>query len=287
MQKMILFLVMAMSASVLTSCVIVQGGIVPSENYETKQIAVDSFDGISTSTAINVVYTQTTEKQSVEVYAPDNLMDYVKVYVKDGILKVGFQSDEYKGICIKGKHRTEIRICAPAIHSLNASSSGDIVLKNGLNTDGKVTINASSSGEVEGDNLCCGKLVLGASSSGDIGLGTVKCDQLEVSASSSGDVEIKQLITKKVMVEASSAGDVVITEGACEYANFNASSSGEIVAKGLKADHIKASASSAGDISCYPLESLKAKSSSSGNIGYLGNPKSIDYSHKKGVHKLD
>ena len=280
-------LALTMAASTLTSCVVVTEGIVPSSNYETKQVQVDSFDGISTSTSIDVIYTQTSGKQDVEIYAPDNVMEYVKVHVKDGILMVGFHSDDNRGINIKGKHKTEVRVSAPAVHSLKASSSGDIVLKNGLQTEGKVTVKASSSGDITGGNLVCNQLVIGASSSGDIELEAVGCQQLKADASSSGDVKIKLLTSEDVKAEASSSGDVILSSGRCVKADLSASSSGDVVAEGLKADYVVASASSAGDVSCYPIESLKAKASSAGSVGYRGNPKSIDYSPKKGLHKLD
>ena len=282
-----LLLAVALTALSLNSCVVSQESIVPSKNYETKQIKVEGFDGISTSTSIDVIYTQTSDSQNIEIYAPDNLMDYVKVYVKDGILKVGFRSEDNRGINIRGKHQTEVRVSAPALHAFYASSSGDIILKNGLQTTGKVSMKSSSSGDIEGGNVLCDELEVGASSSGDVTLHKADCQQLHADASSSGDVEIKRLTSKRVKVEASSSGDVIIAEGTCEYAEFDASSSGDVVAKGLKAVHVNASASSAGDISCYPIESLKAKSSSAGSIGYRGEPKRIDFSSKKGLHKLD
>lgn len=275
-----------MAVSTLTSCVCTQEGIVPSENYETKQVEVGQFDGISTSTSIDVTYTQTSGSQNIEIYAPDNLMEYIQVYVKNGVLQVGFHSNNHKGIHIKGKHETEVRVSAPAIYSLKASSSSDIVLKNGLQATGKVVIQSSSSGDIEGGDVVCDGLILQASSSGDVSLGKVACHALEIGASSSGDIELEQLVAKEMLARASSAGDITIENGTCESARLEAASSGDVKTEGLKADYVTALASSAGDISCYPVESLKARSSSGGSIGYRGQPKSID-SSSKGVHKLD
>ena len=41
------------------------------------------------------------------------------------------------------------------MNSLKASSSGDIIIKNGLKTSGKVTGKASSSGDVTGSAISC------------------------------------------------------------------------------------------------------------------------------------
>ena len=278
-------------AMVLCSCTIsvsseAKEGIVPSKNYITQKVKADHFEGISTSTSIDVVYTQTTSDTSVEIYAPDNLMEYVKVETEGGILKIGFQSKEKgKGLNIRGSHETKVYVSAPAVHTLLASSSGDIVLKNGLQHPGKVRIKTSSSGDIEGGNVACETLDIEASSSGDIDLGKVECASLVVEASSAGDISIKGLKAETVNAEASSSGDVSLS-GICRSAKFEASSAGDIEADDLKADKVKAEASSAADVKCHATESLEVSASSAGNVHYKGNPKQI-LSKSKGLHKIN
>ena len=278
-------------AMVLGSCTVTasthaQEEIVPSKNYITQKVKVDNFEGIQTSTSIDVVYTQTTGETDVEIYAPDNLMEYVKVETEGGILKIGFQSKEKgKGLNIKGRHETKVYVSAPAVHTLLASSSGDIVLKNGLQYAGKVIMGTSSSGDIEGGSVACETLNLEASSAGDIDLGKVECTSLVVEASSSGDISIKGLKAETVNAEASSSGDVSLS-GICRSAKFEASSAGDIEADDLKADKVKAEASSAGDVKCHATESLEVSISSAGNVHYKGNPKQI-LSKSKGLHKIN
>lgn len=249
----------------LSACVVSQEAIVPSENYITQKVKVEAFDGISTSTAIDVVYTQA-DQTDIEIYAPDNLMPFVKLVNDGGMLKVFFESDEPgNGINIRGKHHTKVNISAPAVHALHTSSSGDIVLVNGLKTNGLVTVESSSAGEIEGSDISCDELVIEASSAGDIELKNVACNTLQVEASSAGDVSLS---------------------GTCRMAKLEASSAGEIDADDLKADTVKAEASSSGDVSCYAVESLEASTSSAGNVYYKGNPKQIR-NHSKGVKKID
>ena len=278
-------------AMVLVSCTIsvsgnTKDGIVPSKNYITQKVMLDNFDGISASTSIDVIYTQTIGNTDIEIYAPDNLMEYVKVEVDGGMLKIGFESEEKgRGLNIKGKHETEVRVSAPAVHSLRASSSGDIILKNGLQTTGKVSVESSSSGDIKGGNIVCDALDTEASSSGDIDLDQVECTSLMLEASSAGDVSMMALKAEKVYAEASSSGDVSLS-GACRVVKLEASSAGEIDADNLKADTVIAKASSSGDVSCYAVESLEASTSSAGNVRYKGNPKQI-LNHSKGLKKID
>ena len=283
--NLILAMFLAMEFS---SCISVnsQNAIVPSKNYITQKVKVEKFDGISTSTSIDVIYTQTTGNMDVEIYAPDNLMEYVKVEVDGGMLKIGFELEEKgQGLNIKGKHETEVRVSAPAVHSLRASSSGDIILKNGLQTTGKVSVESSSSGDIKGGNIVCDALETEASSSGDIDLDQVECISLMLKASSAGDVSMMALKAERVCADASSSGDVSLS-GVCRMAKLEASSAGEIDADDLKADTVIVEASSSGDVSCYAVESLEASTSSAGNVRYKGNPKQI-LNHSKGLKKID
>ena len=259
--------------------------ITPSKNYVTKKVNVGSFEGISTSSSVDVIYTQTSGGQSVEIYAPDNLIDYIYARVEDGILKVGFKSPR-NNFSISGSHKKEVRVSAPAVKSLQASSSGDVIIKNGLKAD-KLTLKASSSGDVVGGNISCEDLSASASSSGDVILEKVTCTNLSATASSSGDVEIKSLTATNVAAKSSSSGDVILKDGTCTNATYSASSSGDVEAKGLKAVNVVATASSSGDVSCYATGTLTARPSSSGEISYKGNPGTIDYQPKKGLRKLD
>lgn len=269
----------------LVSATVCAERITPSKNYVTKKVNVGSFNAISTSSSVDVIYTQSSGGQDVEIYAPDNLVDYIDVRVEGGVLKVGFKSPR-NNFSINGKHKKEVRVSAPAVNSLKASSSGDIIIKNGLKTSGKVTVKASSSGDVTGSIISCDDFAATANSSGDVILEKVSCTNFSADASSSGDVSVKNLNAANVSADASSSGDVILA-GICENASYRASSSGDVKAKGMKAVNVTASASSSGDVECYVTGSLTAKASSSGEVAYKGNPKNIDFSPKRGLRKIE
>ena len=281
-----LFLGMVLQACAISVSSDSKDAIVPSKNYITQKVKVEHFEGISTSSSIDVKYTQTNDFTDVEVYAPDNLMEYVKLEVEGGMLKIYFYSEETgKSINVKGKHDTEVRISAPAVRALRASSAGDILLMNGLQCEEEVSLEASSAGDIKGGNILCKALVTEASSSGDIELEAVECTSLVTEASSAGDISINHVKAETVSVEASSSGDVSMA-GVCRSAKFESSSAGDIEADELKAEHVIAKASSSGDVTCHATESLEVSISSAGNVSYRGNPKQIK-SHPKGLKKLD
>ncbi len=236
--------------------------ITAGKTYQTRNIEVDAFNAITAGSAIDVVYTQAEGGPTVEVYAPDNIIDHITVEVKDETLAIGQESH----IRIKGRCQKVVRVSAPAVQRLQSSSAGDIILKNGLTTTGKVVIKASSGGDITGEGIVCTDLHIDASSAGDIQLKEITCTHIEAKAGSAGDIELS---------------------GRCEKATYKTSSAGDINAKKMEAVDVDATASSAGDISCHVSGRLTARTSSSGEISYKGNPSTIDYSPKKGLKKID
>ncbi len=241
--------------------------IVAGKNYTTKKVQTTRFNGISTSDAIDVIYTPSASgSQHVEIYAPGNVIDYIDVKVDQGVLTVSTTAS----IKFWGKVAPQVRVSAPAVNSLRTSSSGDIKIKSPLNTKGNLTITTSGSGDVTGGNVSAsGNVTIKTSSSGDVKLLSLSCKQLSANASSSGDVKlvnttctdlnakasscadikIKCIKATNVYADASSSGDIEIS-GTCVNAILSASSSGDIKCRSLKAKNVTKSQRSSGTVIC-------------------------------------
>jgi len=127
---------------------------------------------------------------------------------------------------------------------------------------------------------------LRTSSAGDIiGETPVKTGELELSASSAGDIKI-EVYVKEIGANISSSGDVTLT-GEADILNATLSSAGDLNAFGLEVREADVNASSAGDADINVSETLRARSSSAGDINYRGNPKYVDAhsSSAGGVHR--
>ena len=74
---------MAIALTLITSesCSFAIGNtpIKPSKKYVTKKVEIKNINSISASTSVDVVYTQSQGKAYAEVYAPDNIIPYIKV----------------------------------------------------------------------------------------------------------------------------------------------------------------------------------------------------------------
>lgn len=250
--------------------------IKPSKKYVTKKVEIKNINSISASTSVDVVYTQSQGKAYAEVYAPDNIIPYIKVQQSGNKLKVNYDFPKGKSLSIQGKYVCEVRVFAPEVTDFSTSSSSDIKFANGLKTHKDVTLNTSSSGDITIDNITCHMLSLSTSSSGDMKINTARCNETDIKSSSSGDCEIESLSCRgTVKATTSSSGDISLS-GKCEDANYSAQSGGNIYAKRLKSKNVTASATSGGDIECYASDRLSTHTSSGGDIRYAGNPRSIE-----------
>lgn len=250
--------------------------IKPSKKYVTQKVEIKNINSISASTSVDVVYTQSQGKAYAEVYAPDNIIPYIKVQQSVNKLKVNYDFPKGKSLSIQGKYVCEVRVFAPEVTDFSTSSSSDIKFANGLKTHKDVTLNTSSSGDIDATNITCSNLKMNTSSSGDMKINTARCNETDIKSSSSGDCEIESLSCRgTVKATTSSSGDISLS-GKCEDANYSAQSGGNIYAKSLKSKNVTASATSGGDIECYASDRLSTHTSSGGDIRYAGNPRSIE-----------
>lgn len=269
----------------------------PSKNYVTQKVNIGEVAAISSSRSIDVVYTQYKGEPYAEIYAPDNVVKYVKVEQNGKKLNVTYDIPQGHSLSFRGKCTCEVRVFASEVTGFHASSSSDITLANGLNTSKDVTFDVSSSADIHAEKVQCANLTATASSSAELVLKNISCHKTVMNVESSADMEIVGLQCKGDMaIETSSSGDCEIRDivcqgdvaassssasdinlsGVCRNASYEASSAGKVYAEKLKAVDVKAQASSAGDVRCYVTGKLSAGSSSAGSVGYTGNPTSIE-----------
>lgn len=239
----------------------------------SKPIHVEQFEGISASRGIDVKIIERENKRLI-IYADDNLLDYVKAQVANGILYLTIDD--------------EIRIVSNAHVTIEVPSDGRLNLlrtkaaaeiEATIKIVGKeVTLDASSSGEIQAD-IIAEECKIKATSSGDIE-GEVKCNSCHIDASSSGDVELT-VTAQQCTVNASSAADVSLA-GAALKCSLDASSAAEIAAARFAVKECRAGASSAADISITCLEKFDGQASSAGDIVVYGEAKEFNRSTSSG-----
>lgn len=239
--------------------------ITPSNKYISRKIASSDFTAIRTNTAIDIEYAVGTK--SVELYAPDNLIDYIEVRVIDDELRIGYKDN----MNINGNHNTVLKVKAPNVTGFTTSSAGSISINSPIRQKNtKVTLAVNSAGDIKAGNIEANELNLTTNSAGTISVGEIKAESVtvkvnsagnistgiiaarqmaEIYTNSAGDVKIPEIIAgTSVGVRANSAGDIQIGAINTESTSLQSNSTGSIVAKSIKAKTVKARANSMGNV---------------------------------------
>lgn len=281
--------------------------ITASKNYVTRTVNTGSFTGVHTTSSIDIEYRQGPLK--VQLYAPDNLVPYIKVKVSNNALTAYY---DYNGsITIIGNNNTKLIVSAPNVTSFCTQASGDIDIKTGYVTNGKVSFTTQGSGDIEALSVKAGEVKLTTQASGDIELSTieasiaqlatqgsgdidvssVKASTVSVMSQASGDIEIKTVTGTSAKVMTQGSGDVDVAQlsvtgleatvqgsgdmslkGKCVNAAYSSYSSGSIYAKSMNAEVVTARTYGSGDIDCYASKSVIGDTYGSGDISVSGHP---------------
>lgn len=211
-------------------------GIRGSGNIISENRNLSGFTGISSSSSIDVEVQQGTEFE-VTAEADDNLIQNLKTKVEGDKLKI------YIGDNVSVRNGTfRVKVTAPEINYLKASSSSSIDVTGTLKSGGKIEMYCSSSADITAD---------------------VDAPDVKADASSSATITLSGR-TKNLFAEASSSAEVNAYELLSENTTANASSSGSTDVFASVA--LKAKASSSGDINYRGAAKVEATTNSSGTV---------------------
>lgn len=231
-----------------------------SQNYITKNMKAENFTGIKLMGSPDVIYTQTNGAPKIQIYGSDNIIELLETYVEDGTLVVKFRNNtliQYKG-------KLEVRVSSPHLNQIIVQGSGDVLLAHGLNEKGDVDMTIQGSGDINGESI--------------------RCNHLSIGIQGSGDVQLRNIVSTYTKANIAGSGDMTLV-GESKEAEYDIAGSGDISASELEAAKVSARIAGSGGISCHATESLHAKVTGSGEIGYKGNPQQVETS-RKGVYKL-
>ncbi len=119
--------------------------IQPSGNIISKDYDHVGFDGLNISTDFNAVVTKG-DKISVRIECDDNLVPYILVENKGGVLHVRHQNS----MGIRGKETLIAHITMPQLNSVNGSADAIIELKNNFDSQ-NMTIDLSGDSVMKGE----------------------------------------------------------------------------------------------------------------------------------------
>lgn len=223
--------ILCISALLMVSCSNISG----SGNIISEERKVKNFTGISASGNIDVEIIAG-EDFNVQVEADDNVIEFVVTKVEGNILKIRTRDVNLFNAHIK------IMVTAPLISSLRASASATIEAKDVIKSNGKITLAASSSADID-VAVDAPEIVTDANSSGTVKVsGKTKSHSAE--SSSSAEILAYNLFSENTIARASSSGSIEVH--ASVTLDARASSSGSITYRGTPT--VKSSTSSSGSV---------------------------------------
>ena len=194
------------------------GGVHGSGNVTSETRDVSGFHGVDVSGVFEVEIVAQKEF-SVQVEADDNLLEYVRTEVEDGILEISTSRK------IKSSDMLKIRIGAPDIDNLSTSGVAKISLVDLKNAGLKVDSSGASKMTLAGET---DKLLIDVSGAAKIDAEGLR--SRAASVDSSGASKISVFATDSVRVKASGASKITYTGGATDVVS-KTSGAGSVTAK--------------------------------------------------------
>lgn len=239
----------------MTSCIDIKNDCIDGIGaVQTQVIDLAPIQGISLDVSFDVQLTEG-PTQYVSISSEQNIIDLV---LENSEIINDIWHIKLNQACIGASEQKSIKITLPNYRSLSVDGSGRIesssrhlMAKEGLNLD----VNGS------------GKIILAL---GDI-------DELDCEVDGSGRIEVDYGNGNNVNSKVDGSGRIIIS-GVSKALNASVSSSGRNLLMALATESAIASVSGSGTIEVWPLKSLDASLSGSGDICYKGNPPSINTS---------
>lgn len=243
--------------------------ITSSNKYITRKVTSGDFEAIRTNTSIDIVYT--VGPRDIEISAPDVLMPYVQVALKDKELIVSYKEN----MNIKGNHKTCVKISAPNVRAFTTGSAGDITINSPISQPSKtVEMTVLSAGDITAKSIDGNEVKLRTSSAGDIKTGAIKAQEVSLTANSAGDIETGNIISQNnVQIHTNSAGDIEVPEIVAGTAvRIAVNSAGDVDVKEISASNVSLATNSSGDIKVTTVKAtnVSANVNSAGDLTLSG-----------------
>ena len=235
--------ILILCAATLGACTVTIGDTVRgSGNVTSEDRPVSGISGVALTTVGELII-EMGDQESLRIEAEDNLLQYFQTTVSGGVLTI----ETEPGVSINARKPVRYFLTVKSMESIRTSSSGN-VSATALDT-GNLTVEITSSGEVELASLAASSLEVRLSSSGNLSIRGGQVTAQEVKVSSSGDYEAGDLRSSSATVDLSSSGSATI----------------------WVSDSLDANLSSSGNLKYYGSPSADVNASSSGEAKNLGD----------------
>lgn len=214
-----------------------------SDVYISKSVNVDDFFSLVVEDGGMDVRFEQGDSNSVEIYGPDNIIEYIVVGNYNGQLTIGLCDSvychSYDSLCVK--------ISGKRLNRVYVYGSGDVLLSDIDAAQDTMTVSVAGSGDLRFAGVRAVDCSVSVCGSGGISIESLECGKLSTSISGSGEIMISGIKADKVGVSIAGSGDVTLS-GETRVAEYGIAGSGDIDASSLDAVEVSKSVAGSGDI---------------------------------------
>ncbi len=219
--------------------------------YVTKDTTVAPFTSLTVSNSISVSFMQDSTKNSVSVFASDNVMPYVGVSTVDGCLKISLDPDGKLGPFVDWGD-VNVVVYAPSFSEITVAGSGSFKC-NHLELAGNFDASVVGSGEVSFGTLVADSISLTIAGSGEFEVETLRSDCADIQISGSGDIDMKYIDVQSISAVIAGSGELDVC-GKAGNASYYVSGSGEVDAEKLVVKETTTSVAGSGSVTYQDSE---------------------------------
>lgn len=224
------------------------------------------FSGIVQEGVADVVYTQRSGRPKVEVYTSDNIMPYVKIKVKGGVL--------YIDLDVSGKSintgKLKVSVSSETLNRVSFSGAGSLTLSGGLRTP-SFELAVKGVGDIKSSGIKSTNVSLKTSGTGNVKLGCVEATSVKVVSTGTCGVTVNDMKTSYVDVKVSGAGSVTLS-GTAKKADYAVSGVGAVRASRCRAARVSAKARGTSTVECNATDMLTVDAGRLNTVKYKGSP---------------
>lgn len=240
-----------------------------SSTMTTRTVTVKDFSELDVS-RVDVIFTPGPATGKVVVTAPENIAQYIKVYVKGSTLKIELDNEVQFN---NGSINAVAKVSAPWLKEIEASLSAKVNLASEMTVPDDLELETSTSAQIIAPAITVtGNCDIDATTSGCVTVKSLKVNgKTDLESSTSGVIRLDALTAATADFEANTSGVIKVDKGSSSTAKFEASTSGVVKAPDFVASsEATAEASTSGSITANYKSLRKCTTSTGGTIKRTG-----------------
>lgn len=238
-----------------------------SGNVKTETRAVQNFSRVELHVPADVTLVQGTT-ESLTITTDDNLLPLIQTRVDGNTLKI--EGDRNRGFSTR--KGVKIQLALKNLEALAIEGSGDVEADT-LRV-GNFEASIRGSGDMKFKTLRGDNIKVRIDGSGDVAVDAMIAKSVEGAIRGSGDMKFSSLKTDSVKVSIDGSGDFSAA-GIADTVDARIAGAGDIRMRSLLAREVTVSISASGDAEVNATEKLKATVNGSGEVRYVGAPKTL------------